>query len=252
VASPMLGLTSRERGDPQLMLMRMRDCAWPASLGGYHEVTAVDYPAYLLATYFQFNIIDAAHVDQAIGDHPLWRYLGFIPHLDRMKLARLVATIVDPRWYTRWDVRADEWNPRDYVAMTAKDAARLNQSLGLDPATMAQARLGHTHDYAARAQLVLDTWKTSEAPPPEACAGDPRYFLWQRWRTYDSTVKADLRVSQLFVDFLRQCWLDVLYMNAVRRGPVGKPDGLFAPEHFFRAVEAEAFRAHMKASETYG
>lgn len=245
VASPMLGRTVGERGDPNLMLTRMRAFPWPPSLGGYHEVTPLDYTAYLLATYFRFDLATREHVDYATRGHPLWRYLSFIPHLDPMSVALLVATVLDPRWYARWDEDVDEYNPRDYVNAQAKDAARLNQYLGLDPSTMADARLGRDGGHAARAKVALAAWKTTDAPPP-GTDDDPRYFLWRRWRTYDSADKANLRVTQLFVDFVRLCWLDAIYMAGINRGPQGRPDGLFAPDHSFRPDEAAAFRCHMQ------
>jgi hypothetical protein len=245
VASPLMGRTRGERGDAGLMLARMREFPWPGSLGGYHEVTHLDYTAYLLATFFQYDLASPERVNQVLDGHPLWSYLGFIPHLDRLQVARLIATILDPRWYARWDDDFDEWDPRAYVNASAKDAARLNQFLGLAPATMADARAGHTSRHADRARMALAAWKTTDAPPAAALGEDPRYFLWRRWRTYDSAAKADLRVTQLFVDFLRQCWLDAAYMTTIRHSQGGQPDGLFVPGYFFREEEAKAFSDHL-------
>jgi hypothetical protein len=241
----MLGRTVCERGDPVLMLARMRDFGWPPSLGGYHEVTPLDYASYLLATCFQFDLATPERVDQVLRGHPVWRAASFIPHLDWLRLGELMGVILDPRWYTRWDEDADEYDPRDYVNAEEKDAARLNLYLGLDPATLAGARMGRDGGHAARARLVLSTWKTTDAPPREALADDPRYFLWRRWRRYATAAKADLRVSQVFVDFLRRCWLDAIYMATINRGKIGRPDGLFAPDHFFLPDEAAAFRRHV-------
>jgi hypothetical protein len=203
----------------QRKLARMRDFGWPPSLGGYHEVTPLDYASYLLATCFQFDLATPERVDQVLRGHPVWRAASFIPHLDWLRLGELMGVILDPRWYTRWDEDADEYDPRDYVNAEEKDAARL--------------------------KLVLSTWKTTDAPPREALADDPRYFLWRRWRRYATAAKADLRVSQVFVDFLRRCWLDAIYMATINRGKIGRPDGLFAPDHFFLPDEAAAFRRHV-------
>jgi hypothetical protein len=251
VASQMLGRTRAERHNPRLMLARMRNFNWPASLGGYHEVTRFDFVAYLLATYFQFNLSTPGHIDQVLRDYALCRYLDFIPHLDRSQLARLVGMILDPRWFTRWDDDADEYNPRDYVLASKRDVARLNQFLGLSPETM-PGGTGYTGYHAVaqgRAQVVLAAWKTTESPPRAALDDDPRYFLWKRWRAYGSAAEADLRVSQLFADFIRLGWLDCIYENSVTRGPIGRPDGLFVPEYFFQPSEASAFRVHMEARQ---
>lgn len=247
VASPMVGKTNGERGDPRLMLSRMRAHPWPASLGGYHEVTGLDYAPYLLATFFQHDLASPERVGQALRGHPVWEYISFIPHLDPMRVAYLLASILDPRWYSRWDADFDEWNPRDYVKASSKDENRMNAFLGLDPATMAAARRGKDKGHEDRCRAALAAWKTRDVPPP-AHARDPRYFLWRRWRTFDSEAKADLRVTQIFVDFLRQCWLDAIYMGSGIRGASGRPDGLFAPDHFFQPGEAAAFREHLRRS----
>jgi hypothetical protein len=123
VATPLVGASRAERANGPLMLSRMRAFAWPASLGGWHEVTPIDYAAYLLATYFQHDIASPERVDQVLGRHPLWHYVSFIPHVDRMRFARLMAIILDPRWYCRGDEVADEFHPRDY-ARSAAAAAR--------------------------------------------------------------------------------------------------------------------------------
>jgi hypothetical protein len=243
VASPMLGRTKHERGDPKLMLSRMRALTCPASLGGYHEVTPLDNVAYLLSSWRQAGFSGPEWADRVLPACPIWRYASFIPHLDRVKFAGVVAAILDPRWYTRWDADADEYDPHDYVNATKKDARRLNAFLGLDPRTMADARAGRDAGHVARARMVLGAWKTTDGPP-EGHDG-ARHFLWRRWRRYESTAKADLKVSQLFVDFVRQCWLDAIYMSTARSDSGYRMDGMFAPDHFFRPDEAEAFRAHM-------
>jgi hypothetical protein len=247
VATPLVGASRAERGNGPLMLSRMRAFAWPASLGGWHEVTPIDYAAYLLATYFQHDIASPERVDQILDRHPLWRYVSFIPHVDRMRFARLMAIVLDPRWYCRGDEVADEFHPRDYVTAQDGDGRRLGHYLGLNPETFRAIRgsCGPAR-YESRCRTALAAWRTTTAPPREALEDKPGYFLWRRWRTYDSEVKADLRTSQLFIEFVRLCWLDVLYRDR-HKGLAGEPDGLFAADHFFRRFpqEERAFLAHL-------
>jgi hypothetical protein len=254
-ASPMVGQTRCEREDAQKMLLRMRDHPWPPSVGGWHEVTAVHYLPYLLATYFQYGEAMPGRVAEAMRDHPLVRYVNFIPHLNEYKLAELVATIGDPRWYCRWNNR-DEFDPHSYINSTQRDAARLNTFLGLEPRILAGVNAGAVTPHHRRCRLVLETWKTSPPPHGSLHEVDHGSFLWQRWSSgkYPTTEKADLAVSKLFVDFLRQCWLDVLY-RTTRSGVIetadgaihhARPEGMFAPDHFFRPEEAKAFLAHLR------
>jgi hypothetical protein len=253
VAGPAaVGRTRAERDDPRMMLVRIRGSAADGlnpAMGGWHEFVADDYPAYAIAAC---DAYDGTTFDvptfrmEMLSAHPAWPALSFISHLDLHRLARLLGIVLDPRWYTslRTPLRGDDIVP--YHA----DAAKLHAYLGLDPRTMAGV-LGYCPETgsAARCRLVYETW--SAVATSDGCErGHPAYFLWRRYRREVGPVKAALRASQMFVDYLRLVWLDALYCDwtgAVPAAPGKRPpgEGLFAPEHFFaHEAEADAYRRH--------
>jgi hypothetical protein len=177
---------------------------------------------------------------------PAWRALSFIPHLAADRLASLLGEILDPRWYS--SVR----EPRGSDIIFVDDSAKLHAFLGLKPATMAGV-LGLTEPDGEgdRCRLVVDTWMTGQ--PDSGLAEWPGYFLWRRHRREQTQLKAVLRASQFFVDFLRLVWLDGLYTDRTAGRPAapGKrpaTEGPFAPDHFFAVSDdAVSFGRHMLA-----
>jgi hypothetical protein len=259
VASPaVIGRTRAERDDPRLMLVRIRDSAADglnAALGGWHEFGFTDYPAYAIAACDEFDG-QAPGVDEfrveILQAHPAWPALSFIPHLDLSKLAKLLGVILDPRWYVslRSPRRGNDIIPYH------DDAAKLHAYLGLDPRTMAGAfGLCAESGSTDRCRLVVETWSSGGLPEEPWRAGN---FLWRRYSREDGTLKAALRASQLFIDYLRLVWLDAIYCDRTKRQPAapGKrpvQEGLFAPDHFFQyEEEATAYTKHRELIATKG
>jgi hypothetical protein len=250
VASPaVIGRTRNERRNPRLMLDRIRDTVadgLPAVFGGWHEFSDTDFPAYYLAATEHRASECALERVEVLTMHPAWRALSFIPHLAADRLASLLGEILDPRWYS--SVR----EPRGSDIIFVDDSAKLHAFLGLKPATMAGV-LGLTEPDGEgdRCRLVVDTWMTGQ--PDSGLAEWPGYFLWRRHRREQTQLKAVLRASQFFVDFLRLVWLDGLYTDRTAGRPAapGKrpaTEGPFAPDHFFAVSDdAVSFGRHMLA-----
>jgi hypothetical protein len=235
------------------MLVRMRDSAADGlnpAMGGWHEFGEADYPSYAIASVEDYHRLpfDLGRLRMTmLARHPAWPGLSFIAHLDLDKLAQLLGVILDPRWYV--SLRTPRHGSD--IAPYYDDAAKLHAYLGLDPRTMAGV-LGLIKPCGSYAlcRLVLETWSATVPKPNEQAPG---YFLWRRYRRENGPLKAALRASQMFVDYLRLVWFDALYCDhtASRRAAPGKRpvgEGLFAPDHFFSdALEAGAYVEHRAA-----
>lgn len=228
VGSPLMGRTRQERDNPQAMLLRMREVSGgvPSSLGGWHEFVESDYPSYQLAAQLDRN---GDKFDDQIGHllhaHPAWKFLDFMPHLNPGAVARLLAEILDPRWFV------DRERP--------DSPAKLRAFTGLRAQTVAAVRAGDVAtDTARRCQLTMQAWQGDG--PTEAAAKQPGYCLWRKWFTIEDPQLATQRVSQDFITFLRLTWLDAIMAESGRA-----TDWLFDPEQFFKKDDdAIAFRQH--------
>ncbi len=203
---------------PHTTIHEMRQAVATAPCrGGWHVMTALDYPTYAMADVFARSgpEVDRELLEDLFAAHPAGHALTFIPHLDRMKVCRLLATVLDPRWY----IDPDRPN----------SVARLKIYLGLVP-----GRRGRSVMRSARRSLVSGSWRTTPGVPRKA--GDPGYFLWRHFATCDGTPEqAYLKTDFRFLAYLRSVWLDSLYPTASR---------LFVPEYFFRDVKtSDAWRA---------
>jgi len=254
VVTPLVCSTYTERQDPEFVLYSMRNFTRSPSLGGFHEVTNLDYPAYALINelYNQeythgFKLTELSR--RYLEAHPAWPALSFLRFIDEVKCAHLIANIIDPRWYI------DPCNP-DRVA-------KLESWLGLNPKTQAGVFDSKQSKwrYHNRCSLVFNCWfdtslsleaednfKEFGVSPwdedmqncPVGMA--PCDFVWRVWGANKTKpITAGLRASQMFVRFLRNTWLSALYTGSKTAGPFP----LFWPADFFKhAVEAAAYTAH--------
>jgi len=229
VAGPNMLERAADIDDPRAVLLQMRRADSAPACGGWHLVTPQEYPTYamiarMLRTNFVFDTPTAAYLRM----HPAYRALSFIPTLQRLEAAKLLATIIDPRWYV--DRRMPE------------RAAKLELYLGLTP--QIQARVSTPNCFLRRNRefrCANTLWAWRSESPGRVDLENPANFLYRIHKFAGGGARGDLRASQAFVRYLRYTWLAGLDL---RTGP---RDALFAPDLFFKsAEEIDAFKAHMQ------
>ena len=229
VASPLICETAEERQDAAIVLYRMRQCVLPASVGGWHTVSPLDYPAYAISAQFQKDN-DHDHIQRLLETHPAWHDLQFLPNLSYSHCARLISEIRDPRWYI------DPVHP--------ERVGRLRSHLGLCPAMQEQVYEERAVSrLAQRCQLVRDCWRTT-VPTPEMLAR-PEYFLWRVYFGVGGGARGELKASRAFIAFLRHTWMQALYATA----RWSRDRELFAPALLLKRREIEAYAAHVAARD---
>lgn len=214
--------------DPQLVIIAMRSLTRPPACGGWHALSMLDYPTYaMLARMRRTNFVfdDAASTYYHL--HPAYKALSFIPVIDSAEVAKLLTTIIDPRWYV--DLRLPE------------RTSKLELFLGLTPKI--QMRVSNSTQILKRAREfrcanVLACWKTVASNAADLTA--PANFLYRVHKLAGGGAKGDLRASQAFVRYLRHNWLAGL------EDRLGVKDGLFAPDLFFKSpAEIESYTQHV-------
>jgi hypothetical protein len=216
IGSPLIGQTRRERDTPAEMLLRMRQThgGLASSLGGWHDFTTSDFVSYRLAACLsQSQGVMTDEITQLLAAHPAWPWLRFIPHLDALATAQLLAEILDPRWFV------DQARP--------ESPSKLRAFLGLRATDLSKAIAGDAStETLQRCRYTLDAWQGT-GPEPRA-ATQPGYFLWRKMFTIEDGQRAAQRVSQDFVTFLRLTWMDAIMRDSGRA-----TDWLFSPQLFF-------------------
>jgi hypothetical protein len=217
------GLPQQKRSPAGTLIAARQTFELSPSLGGWQRLNVLTFPSYAMAYELQHQRSASACALMRAW-HPAWPYLSFIPHLDPARVCELLSVILDPRWYVDCD-HPDR-------------SGRLKNFLGVNPryakATPSQASKSQLY------QLALQTWKN---PVDARVLKNPGSFLWRAWYAVRDARKADLRVTQRFIVYLRQTWLDALYRTT---RPAGESAG-FCPEHYFRdPVEVAGFKYHLR------
>lgn len=222
LASPLICGTAVERATAEAALYWMRQCKLPSSLGGWHPLTDLDYPAYAMIRQLQDDSTFNDHVEALLKVHPAWHDLKFIETISPDWVAWLLTFIIDPRWYIDPD-RPDR-------------VSKLQSYLGLTPKIMARVVEGdHEAGAASRCRAVLGAWSDNGPPATAVDYESPGNFLWRICKSAGAGIRGLVRASQKFVVYLRHTWLQALY---------GRTE-LFMPEMLFkRADEIEAYKAH--------
>ena len=228
VAGPNAVPGAGEPEKPVLIIMQLRSLMASSAAGGWHEVTMLDYPTYALIARLQRN---HATFDEAVENylrlHPAYYALSFIPTLCPIALAQLLVSIVDPRWFVYPETR--------------DSAGKLFLFLGLTPAVqkkVSDSKALISRVRAVRAAHVLNSWKT--VAPEDIDIKKPENFLYRIWYDAGGGWRGDLRASQAFIRYMRDNWLAGLDKR------VGRSDGLFAPDIYFKTPEEMvAFKRHM-------
>lgn len=257
LVTPLVCSTAADRRRPEAVLYHMRRFNKSPSLGGYHEATKDDFVAYALAV--ELDNCDGDSLTECasrlLDEHPAWRHMTFIPDLHKVECAKLLATILDPRWY---------------IDLCKPDrGAKLEAYLGLNPKTQdcVTSRLdGPRWRHHARCTLVADCWFSLDMFDAvnetydkygikdfgrlDECGLRPGDFLWRIWGTHMGVpwsnklcdhVKAQLRASQKFVNFIRLTWLAQLYSSCDYVDA-----SLFRASDFFpHVVEVQAYNHYI-------
>ena len=209
--------------DAAASLIKMRMTTLPPSMGGWHEASASDCVAYGVGVLMRSSG-EGSHIQACdlMKQHPAWNYVSFIPHIDAMFFTKVMARIADPRWFI------DIEHPNRL--------SRLNAWLGLCNGPQTDEKLIHKFD-------VYSCWSKG-LTESSGELHKPGWFLLRegkkRWM-YALPWVATLRMSQLFIKYVRMSWMDSLY-------PFPNPwmEPLLDPDLFFSdPVDATGFKNHM-------
>lgn len=237
-----------QKNKPASSLLRMRMCALPASLGGWHEMTSDDFVMYTMArlVYFYYNLeiktkkdgsptlkskkqMDDifSHITNLLNNHPVWPYLSFIDGINPVAAADVLTSICDPRWFVDPD-RPDR-------------LSKLYSWLGLSGHEGSSQKL-------RRAASAKACWISDyvEFKRDSGLLGkklkDPSCFILKhankKWGS-DDAKWPDSCVSKYLVKFIKLSWMDCIY-------PFPNPwmEPLFNYSEFFKDPAAtKAFRA---------
>jgi hypothetical protein len=226
VCSPLCCPDPQDRNDSRLLLFAASQFQVPASLGGWHLFTEQDHISYIL------NQADHGSLTKLLQQHPAWPALSFIWRLDQVFCARLLGTLLDPRWY----VHRRRPNRQTYF----------ESFLGLCPSIQKKIYVKHSSEniYLKRCLLVNGCWQKVLEDP--GAWDQPGAFLlrcyqrcparWPWWRR-------SLHTSCMFLRYLRWAWLDALG---------GSPEPLLDPETFLPATEAACLLRHLQQYRATG
>ena len=216
------------KDDPASVLQHLWQPSYGASLlGCWHEMTTADYSTYaIINTLGDKPGREVPEVTRRIAEyHPAWDAITFIRGVDRDAACKLLADVVDPRWY-RHPSRPDR-------------LSRLHVHLGLTPENMAactgEGRSGHHFNRATNAVKV---WYNLSARRDTRVPGD---FLGRVLDDHGADLaKGLLRGTQRLVEFIAAVWLDAVSPH--------HPEAGFDPAQFFRdPAVAKAFVRHRAA-----
>jgi|TARA_R110000824_G_scaffold304281_5_gene492103 hypothetical protein len=221
LASPLICPTKQLRDDPSEVLYRMWQSDTTARVSAnWHLMNAVDFNTHLLRVSVDRDQLEHGITDKArviFQYHPTFSALAFFDQIDLNCSIRMLALILDPRWY----VHAERPNR----------LSKVMNFLGLRPASF---RSG-TAEQSDSADVVCGSWCTHV--PSEASYGIPCNFLHRISRYHGGGVRGQLKASEAFVRFVVLHWLQDLSYTKSK---------LFDPTLFFKTeAEVIAYNNHM-------
>ena len=249
VCTPAIVAKRSDRNKPGPVLFELGLCAWSPSQGGFHKVVDADYRAYKMATATTPLLLD-----EYLLQHPGWPALSFIKTIDKSHVATLLMYLLDPRWYIDPCYPDSGAKFREACGLTPYIFKDLfgNKAYRETPQHLAAARTLASWKDISRVGDVCSIYDLTGpicVPDSDKLGIAPCDFCWRIWAMDNDNIKASLRASQRFADFLRQTWLDAIY-----RGAAATPDaraGLFRPADFFeRDAEAHAYERHIAQFST--
>lgn len=226
IASPDICFTQDELDNPVISLNRMRQCLRPASLGGFHRCTEHDMHMYRLVLVSEAGLSDNTLVTMATK-HPAWHDLSFVSTLNPVAAAKLLACIVDPRWYINMD------HPTRL--------SKLKMYLGLTPANIQRWRNNEnaTSVRVKRCGLVLSAWGAPAGMPTNADMRKPGNFIWRRAIEKDGELRGLLRGCSMFISYCVHTW-----HQQIASTTSGQQIEFFLADAMFDAEECKAYAAH--------
>lgn len=244
VASPGKDFRFDYTHEPAYVLTYMQQLATRAgSTGGFHELENSDVAHYqLMLELAQTKGRVTQTVRRLMRIHPAWPAISFIPTVDEEAVAKLLTSIIDPRWYV------DETHP--------DRLSSLKGFLGLTDRNIGAALSGNViaDRYFKRARNVYTAW-AGGMPGTKESIEEPGNFLLRRLSSYDSGIcatqtqskasatRAVLRTCNHFLSFVRNVWMHQIVNEAAKLRNVE----LFIPEYFFqREEDAAAYREHLE------
>lgn len=176
----------------------------------WHRMQAMDFRAYTLTAAVKAGREDLL---SCLPSHPAWPAVSFVPDCDRLCCCRLLATMVDPRWFV---------HPHHPSRLT-----RLYAWLGLSLANMTGWQ---NHPVAA---LAIGAWWPQGQTEPQGQGWRDEDFLARIYSSRRTHASGLLAATRRFIGLLTHVWND----------SCGRT--LFDPASFFK-LEAEraAWVAH--------
>lgn len=213
LASPLMLRTRRSRNSHEQVL----NCAMVLSAvrpgiskhrGGWHLMQPDERCIYRAAAALAAGEDDAVLIS-LLANHAVWQRIRFMFPCDEGRLARLLATLRDPRWYV------DISRP--------SNLSKLYSFMGL------QRDINETRGPNNR-DMAIGVWRTGIAVPA-GITRHPRGFIWRYFCKYDgSQVMRERKTTRLMLRFIRTVWLDYI---AAADGYAGISEPLFIPEYWF-------------------
>jgi len=227
IASPQVCHSTEELQNPEIALYRMRQCLRSGSLGGWHNFDEADLSSYELAVAERIGESDCV-LEEILDRHPVSNDMEFLATIDKVVLAKLIALILDPRWFV------DMANPYRL--------SKLNTFLGLSPRYFRQLDNSKSKK-ATLGRLSRNCWKSCTSPS-SVDIEKPGNFLWRRWRHHGGGWRGDLVATQTFIVFLTRIWLDHLVAKQRARQELQ----MFIPSMLLTEEETRAFLNHRQDS----
>jgi hypothetical protein len=233
VCSPALCVRAQEGHVPEAMLLRMRSLQDAPSRGGWHEFVQEDYVSYAMAACLRKTDAEPAAPMTALlflRQHPIYPLLTFFPYSSFDHACRLVAAVLDPRFYVDSDAPDEQFKLERYLGVHVATIERvLSYRAGKRPLPESP---GRPH----RCEAMLGSWDWSRRDGEHRPSA---YFLQQLSARHSDDAIGKTQASRIFLKLLRYYWLEKLCYSQA-------PGSLFVPEHLVEsATVARAITDHL-------